>query len=161
MKDGRSAKAPLRSGRRSAQCGSSLRSGCEVGEEDCVKDKEEVHVLGVVKGAVYDMARGDVCVESVRDNVAVTTWTTVTTGWDKHADKMRMRKTCARQVILLHPPSTDASEYIAEGIERADKMTHWNPCFHTGKLPSRDCENVEASATQCRWRIALAQVSRR
>ena len=36
-----------------------------------------------------------VCVESVRDNVAVTTWTTVTTGWDKHADKMSMRKTCA------------------------------------------------------------------
>ena len=44
-----------------------------------------------------------VCVESVRDNVAVTTWTTVTTSWDKHADKMRMRKTCAPQVFLLHP----------------------------------------------------------
>ena len=74
-----------------------------------------MRVPGVVKGAVYDMARGDentfwarhkdalhvvleprVCVESVRDNVAVTTWTTVTTSWDKHADKMRMRKKCAR-----------------------------------------------------------------
>ena len=69
----------------------------------------------MVKGAVYDMARGDenifwarhkdalhvvleprVCVESVRDYVAACIWTTVTTGWDKHADKMRMRKTCAR-----------------------------------------------------------------
>ena len=74
-----------------------------------------MHVPGVVKGAVYDMARSDentfgvrhkdvvnvvleprVCVESVRDNVAVTTRPTVTTGWDKHADGMRMRKTCAR-----------------------------------------------------------------
>ena len=42
-----------------------------------------------------------VCVESVRDKVAVT-WTTVTTGWDKHADKMSMRKTYARQVFLVH-----------------------------------------------------------
>ena len=39
-----------------------------------------------------------VCVGSVRDYVAVCTWTTVTTGWDKHADKMRLRKTCARTV---------------------------------------------------------------
>ena len=64
---------------------------CEVGEEDCVKTRKE-HVPGVVKGAVYDLARGDenlfwarhkdalhvvleprMCVESVRENVAVTT----------------------------------------------------------------------------------------
>ena len=70
---------------------------------------------GVVKGAVCDMARSDentfvrdtnnvlhvmleprVCVEFVRDNVAANTWTTVITGWDKHADKMRIRKRCAR-----------------------------------------------------------------
>ena len=30
---------------------------CGVGEEDCVKDKEGVHVPGVAKGAVYDMAK--------------------------------------------------------------------------------------------------------
>ena len=35
-----------------------LRSGQEAGEEDCVKDQGG-HVRGVVKGAVYDMARGD------------------------------------------------------------------------------------------------------
>ena len=28
-----------------------------------------------------------VCLESVRDHVAVTTWTTVTTSCDNHADK--------------------------------------------------------------------------
>ena len=34
-----------------------------------------------------------------------TTLTTVTTGWDKHADKMNMRKTYVWWVYCLHPPS--------------------------------------------------------
>ena len=42
-----------------------------------------------------------VCVESVRDCVAVSTWTTVITCWDKHADIMNIRKTCARMVCCL------------------------------------------------------------
>ena len=47
MKDGNSAKAPLRCGRRSPQGSCSLRSGCGTCEEDSVEDKEGVHVLGV------------------------------------------------------------------------------------------------------------------
>ena len=49
VKDGGSAKAPLSLGRRSAQGLDSLRSGCKAGKEDCIEDKEGVHVLGVVK----------------------------------------------------------------------------------------------------------------
>ena len=43
-----------------------------------------------------------VCLESERVNVVVTTWTIVTEVWDTHADNMRMRKTCARQVLFVH-----------------------------------------------------------
>ena len=49
MKDGSSANAPLRLGRKSAQGLGSLRSGYKAGEEDRVEDKEGVHMLGVVK----------------------------------------------------------------------------------------------------------------
>ena len=41
----------------------------------------------------------------LRHNVAVTTWTTVTTGWNRQAVKMRTRKTRARTVHFLHLPS--------------------------------------------------------
>ena len=49
VKDGGSAKAPLRLHRGSAQGLGSLRNGCKACEEDSVKDKERVHVLGAVK----------------------------------------------------------------------------------------------------------------
>ena len=39
VKDGRSAKAPRKLGRRSAQGSGSLKSGCKAGEEDCIEDK--------------------------------------------------------------------------------------------------------------------------
>ena len=56
-----------------------------------------------------------VCVESVRAYVAVSTWTTVTKGWDKHADNVSMRKTSARTVCCLHPQSIDCQEIQISG----------------------------------------------
>ena len=59
------------------------------------------------------------CVESVRDCVAVSTWTTVTTSWAKHADTVSMRKTCARTLFCLHgeePP------FVSHGLCIQTKM---------------------------------------
>ena len=42
---------------------------------------------------------------SVRDCAAVCTWTTVTAGWDKHADKMRMRKNVCGVGVLFTCPT--------------------------------------------------------
>ena len=64
-----------------------------------------------------------VCVESVRDNVAVTAWTTVTTGWVKHADKVRMRKTCARKVFL----SQKVRSYCEPILMGSNPRVHFNP----------------------------------
>ena len=49
VKDGGSAKAPLKLPRGSAQGVGSLRSGCRTCEKNSVEDKEGVQVLGVVK----------------------------------------------------------------------------------------------------------------
>ena len=75
------------------------------------------------------------CVGSVRDYVAVCTWTTVTTGWDKHADNMRMRKTCARTVYCLHPPS------IAKRLnfrQAKEKSFIWNDLKNRCSLQDED-----------------------
>ena len=46
------------------------------------------------------------CVGSMRDLVVVCAWTTVTTSWVKHADKMRMRKkVCEASVLFTHSPT--------------------------------------------------------
>ena len=96
------------------------RSWCEVREEDCTKSKEGVHVSRSARhGQKWDVTLlakhndvlqfqivrlgSRVCVGFVGDNEAVTTWTTVSTSWDKHADKMRMRKhVCAVGVLVTH-----------------------------------------------------------
>ena len=55
--------------------------------------------------------------EPVRDYVAVSTWTTVTTSLDTHADKMRMRKNvCADGALFT--TSTDTTEFFLEEINR-------------------------------------------
>ena len=84
--------------------------------------EEGVHVPSVTfqvrhKDALHVVLEPRVSVESVRDNVAVTPWTTVTTGWDKHAGKMRMRKTCARTIgfyrlnVMFHQLSRRLERY--------------------------------------------------
>ena len=100
-----------------AQGWSSPRRGSE--ESDVGRVRERVHVPGVgvmLKWCVtYDIARWDVtivgktqyaklhvvleprvCVKTMRDEMTVAWRTPVKTSWDKHVDKVRMRKTCAR-----------------------------------------------------------------
>ena len=71
-----------------------------------------------------------VCVGSVRDYVAVRTWTTVTTSWDKHAANMRMRKTCARTVYCLHPRSLPSiARFPRVPVPRWPQVAAWLPSW--------------------------------
>ena len=45
---------------------------------------------------------------------------------------------------------------MVEMVGRQDKMTHWKHDVHSVSRATTT-KNVEASATQCRWRIARAQ----
>ena len=90
VKDGGSAKAPLRCGRRSSQGVCSLRGGCKTCGKDDVENKEG---------------------------------TTVTTGWDKHADKMRMRKTCGASLQKLGSVATSLPRVVTLGCACSVEMT--------------------------------------
>ena len=87
-----------------------------------------------------------VFVGSVRDNVTVTTWTIVTTSWDKRANKMRMRKTCARTVYCLHLPSNAGKR----------KSLNWNDKKTTVRSRLKISTNPSSTLTTGRCLVAIA-----